>query len=137
DSYTNILTVKLFARLSDEDAYVREVIDEHQGAIGRHMRLITNFMFCLTAMNAALLVGTGVVGIWLWANGTVSAGVVAAALPLAWQLANVSGWVSWEVTSIFENVGVVQEGMQTIAVPHSGVDRRGAQPLEVSRGEVD
>ena len=127
DSYTNILTVKLFARLADEDAYVSEVIDEHQAAIGAHMRLISQFMFWLAAMNAALLTGTAAVGIWLWAQGTVSAGVVATALPLAWQITNVAGWVSWEVAGIFENIGVVQEGMQTIAVPLSGVDRPGAR----------
>ena len=136
DSYTNILTVKLFARLADEDAYVREVIDEHQDAIGAHMRLISHFMFWLSAMNAVLLTGTAAIGIWLWAQGTVSAGVVATALPLAWQIANVAGWVSWEVTGIFENIGAVQEGMQTIAVPHSGADRPGARKLEVSRGEI-
>jgi ATP-binding cassette subfamily B multidrug efflux pump len=136
DSYTNILTVKLFARLADEDAYVRESVDQHYAAMRRHMKLITQFHFCLTAMNAALLVSTATIGIWLWAHGAVSAGIVALALPLAWQLSNVAGWVSWEVTSIFENVGVVQEGMQTIAVPHSGVDKPGAQPLEVSRGEI-
>src|SRR5262245_9676132 len=136
DSYTNILTVKLFARLADEDAYVREVIDEHQAAIAAHMKLISQFMFALALMNAALLTGTAVIGIWLWANGTVSAGVVATALPLAWQIANVAGWVSWEVTGIFENIGVVQEGMQTIAVPHSGVDRAGARAIEVTRGEI-
>jgi ATP-binding cassette, subfamily B, multidrug efflux pump len=136
DSYTNIQTVKLFARLTDEDAYVRESIDDHRAAMRRHMRLITRFHFCLTAMNASLLVATAAIGIWLWAQGTVGAGIVAAALPLAWQLANVAGWVSWEVTAIFENVGVVQEGMQSIAVPHSGVDRPGAKPLEVSRGEI-
>jgi len=136
DSYTNILTVKLFARLADEDAYVREVIDRHQAAIGAHMKLISQFMLWLSAMNAALLTGTATVGIWLWAEGSVGAGVVATALPLAWQIANVAGWVSWEVTGIFENIGVVQEGMQTIAVPHSGVDRPGANKLEVSRGEI-
>ena len=136
DSYTNILTVKLFARLADEDAYVREAIDEHQAAIGAHMKLISQFMFWLSAMNAALLTGTAAVGIWLWAEGSVGAGVVATALPLAWQIANVAGWVSWEVTGIFENIGVVQEGMQTIAVPHSGADRPGAGRLEVSRGEI-
>ena len=136
DSYTNILTVKLFARLADEDAYVREAVDEHQAAMGAHMRLITNFHFCLTALNASLLVSTAAIGISLWAHSAVGAGVVAAALPLAWQLANVAGWVSWEVTAIFENVGVVQEGMQSIAVPLSGADRPGARPLEVSRGEI-
>ena len=136
DSYSNILTVKLFARLSDEDAYVREVIDQHQAAMGAHMKLISQFMFWLSAMNAALLTGTASVGIWLWAEGALSAGAVATALPLAWQIANVAGWVSWEVAGIFENIGVVQEGMQTIAVPPSGVDRPGATKLEVSRGEI-
>jgi ATP-binding cassette subfamily B multidrug efflux pump len=136
DSYTNILTVKLFARLADEDAYVREVIDEHQNAIAAHMRLISQFMFALSTMNALLLTGTAAIGIWLWAQGTVSAGVVATALPLVWQITNVAGWVSWEVTGIFENIGVVQEGMQTIAVPHAGVDRPGARELRVTRGEI-
>ena len=136
DGYTNILTVKLFARLADEDAHVREVIDAHQGAMGAHMRLITQFMVWLSIMNALLLTGTAVVGIWLWGQGTVGAGVVATALPLAWQIANIAGWVSWEVTGIFENIGVVQEGMQTIAVPHSGIDRPGASNLQVAKGEI-
>jgi len=136
DSYTNVLTVKLFARMADEDSYVRESIDEHGAAMRRHMRVMTRFHFLLTALNAALLVATAAIGIWLWAQGAVNAGVVAAALPLAWQLSNVAGWVSWEVTAIFENVGVVQEGMQSIAVPHSGTDRPAARPLEVSRGEI-
>ena len=136
DSYTNIHTVKLFARLADEDAYVREVIDEHQDAMGAHMRVISQFMFWLAAMNAALLTSTAAIGIALWADGTIGAGVVATALPLAWQIANVAGWVSWEVTGIFENIGVVQEGMQTIAVPLTGVDKPDAVDLEVTRGEV-
>jgi len=136
DGYTNILTVKLFARLADEDEHVKEVVDEHQAAIGAHMALISQFMFWLSMMNAALLTGTAAIGIWLWAEGIVGAGVVATALPLAWQIANVAGWVSWEVTAIFENIGVVQEGMQTIAVQHTALDRPGAQPLEVSRGEI-
>ena len=115
---------------------MREVIDEHQAAIGAHMRLISQFMFALAVMNAVLLTGTAAIGIWLWAQGAVSAGVVATALPLAWQIANVAGWVSWEVTGIFENIGVVQEGMQTIAVPHAGATGPARAPLEVTRGEI-
>jgi ATP-binding cassette subfamily B multidrug efflux pump len=136
DSYSNILTVKLFARLADEDAYVRESLDVHQNAMNAHMGVITRFQIGLTALNAALLVGTAAIGLYLWVHGSVGAGVVATALPLAWQTANAAGWVSWEVTAIFENVGVVQEGMQSIAVPHSGTDRTDARPLEVSRGEI-
>jgi ATP-binding cassette subfamily B multidrug efflux pump len=136
DSYTNILTVKLFARAQDEDAYVREVIDEHTDAIAAHMKLITRFMTTLSMLNAMLLVGTGAIGVTLWAQGVIDAGTVATALPLAWTIANVAGWVSWEVTSIFENIGVVQEGMETIAVPHSLVDAPGARDLDVPQGGI-
>jgi ATP-binding cassette subfamily B multidrug efflux pump len=136
DSYTNILTVKLFARARDEDAYVRDVIDEHTVAIAAHMRLITTFMTTLSALNAMLLVSTAAIGITLWGQGTVDAGTVAMALPLAWTIANVAGWVSWEVTGIFENIGVVQEGMETIAVPHAMTDAPGARELQVPHGEI-
>jgi len=136
DSYTNILTVKLFGRLRDEDAYVREAMDGHYDAMRAHLRMITRFQFSLTILNALLLVSTAAIGLTLWGQGTIDAGVVATALPLAWQTVNAAGWVSWEVTSIFENVGTVQEGMQSIAVPHMGVDRIGARPLAVTRGEI-
>src|SRR5262249_55618815 len=79
---------------------------------------------------------TAAIGVYLWAHGSVSAGIVATALPLAWQTANAAGWGSWGVTAIFENVGVGQEGMQSIAVPHSGTERASARALEVSRGEI-
>ncbi|HEY8521165.1 MAG TPA: ABC transporter ATP-binding protein [Gammaproteobacteria bacterium] len=136
DSYTNILTVKLFSRAEDEDAYVREAMDDHHRAMRAHMGALTRFQFWLNALNATLLVGTASIGVVLWAEGAIAAAVVATALPLAWQTANAAGWVSWEVTAIFENVGVVQEGMQSIAVPHTGVDQPDAKPLRVSRGEI-
>ena len=132
DSYTNILTVKLFARARDEDRYVRDAIDEHTVAVARHMRVTTRFMATLSLMNMLLLVGTATIGVVLWSKGQVSAGLVATALPLAWQISSVAGWVSWEVTGIFENVGVVQEGMETIAVPHALVDVPGAHELVVA-----
>ena len=136
DSYTNILTVKLFARARDEDQHVREVIDEHTLAIAAHMRLTTRFMATLSVLNAALIVATAAIGVWLWGRGDIDAGTVATALPLAWSIANVAGWVSWEVTGIFENIGVVQEGMETIAVPHANIDAQGARDIDVSRGEI-
>jgi len=137
DSYTNILTVKLFARMSDEDAYVRESIESHQGAIREHMELVTRFVCWFNALSVGLFVATAAIGIWLWAQGAIGAGLVAMALPLAWQVSGIASWVSWEASGIFENVGTVQEGMQSIAVPLGGADRPGARPLEVSRGEIE
>jgi ATP-binding cassette subfamily B multidrug efflux pump len=94
-------------RATRTNQYVREVIDGHSGALAAHMRLITAFMTTLSVLNALLLVGTAAIGVWLWGKGTIDAGTVATALPLAWAIANVAGFVSREVTGIFENVGVV------------------------------
>jgi ATP-binding cassette, subfamily B, multidrug efflux pump len=136
DSYTNFPTVKLFARAADEDSYVREAMVEHRERIAAHMRMTTRFMATLTCMNSALVVGTAALGMFLWLAGQASAAAIATALPLAWQIANMAGWVSWEVSGIFENVGVVQEGMETIAVPHELTDRPDARALTIGGGTI-
>ncbi len=136
DSYTNILTVKLFARARDEDAFVRESIDEHTDAFRSQLRMITMYGLTLSLMNAVMVAGTATVAILLWTHGVIAVGVVAMVLPLAWQISNISGWVADNVTSIFENVGIVQDGMKSIAVPRQMPDAPDARELVVSRGEI-
>jgi ATP-binding cassette subfamily B multidrug efflux pump len=136
DSYTNILTVKLFARARDEDAFVREAIDDHTGAFRRQTRMVTAFGLTLAVMNAAMLVATATVALVLFRGGQIALASVATALPLAWQIANIAGWVAQNITSIFENVGVVQDGMRSIAVERQMPDRDDAGTLLVPRGEI-
>ena len=136
DSYTNILTVKLFARAQDEDAFVRGMVDEHTESHARILRLMTGLNFVLTTMNALLMVSMGAVSVTLWATGRVGVGIVATALPLAWQIAAMSGWVAGSITNIFEQLGAVQDGIRSIAVPHSMRDTSDAAPLSVSQGAV-
>jgi ATP-binding cassette, subfamily B, multidrug efflux pump len=136
DSYTNILTVKLFARARDEDAYVRDAIEQHTGMFHRSLRLNTLFGLVLSSINATMVTGMGALALVLWTRGQIEVGTVAMALPLAWQIVTTSGWVAWQVTNISENVGVVQEGMMTIAQPITLTDRADATELAVSRGEI-
>jgi ATP-binding cassette, subfamily B, multidrug efflux pump len=136
DTYTNILTVKLFARARDEDAYVRKAMDEHTGLFHASLRLNTLFSLSLMILNALLVTGTGAIAIALWIRGAVQVGTVATALPLTWQIVNAAGWVAFQVTAIFENIGVVQEGMSAIARPIALADRPDSVPLAVTRGEI-
>jgi ATP-binding cassette, subfamily B, multidrug efflux pump len=136
DSYTNILTVKLFARARDEDEFVRESLDNHTAAFRRQTRMATGFTFALTIVNAVLVVGTGATAILLFRSGHIALGTVATALPMAWQITNMAGWVAQNVTNIFENVGVVQDGMRSIAVPRQMPDPPGARELVVPAGEI-
>jgi ATP-binding cassette subfamily B multidrug efflux pump len=136
DTYTNILTVKLFARARHEDAYVRDAIEEHTGLFYASLRLNTLFSFSLSTLNAMLVTGTAATAIALWVHGKVEVGTVAMTLPLSWQIISISGWVAMRITEIFENIGVVQEGMMTIARPIGLADRPGAKDLKVTRGEI-
>jgi ATP-binding cassette subfamily B multidrug efflux pump len=136
DSYTNILTVKLFARAADEDAFVREALDGHTNAFRHQLRMITTFRFILVVTNAAMVTGTGAAAILLLAAGRIPLATVATALPLCWQIANIAGWVAQNVTSVFENVGIVQDGMRSTAIARRHPDAPGAVPLVVKRGEI-
>jgi ATP-binding cassette subfamily B multidrug efflux pump len=136
DSYTNILTVKLFARARDEDEFVRESVDEHTRTFHHQQRLTTQWSLGLSVMNAAMMVGTATMAIFAWKAGRVPVSTVATALPLAWQISNMSGWVAQSITSIFENVGVVQDGMRSIAIPRQMPDPPMAVPLILRAGAV-
>jgi ATP-binding cassette, subfamily B, multidrug efflux pump len=136
DSYTNIATVKLFARPRDEDEFVRAAMDDLTEAHRGQVRLTTLLNLCLAVLNASMVLGTAALAIWLWNDGRIAVGTVAMALPLTWHIAAIAGWVAQNVTTIFENIGVVQEGMRSIAVPRQMPDRPGAVALQVERGIV-
>jgi ATP-binding cassette, subfamily B, multidrug efflux pump len=136
DSYTNILTVKLFAKSAEEDAFVREAVleDTDRGhALGRH---VTLFIMGLASLNALLIASISGMALWLWSIGAAPIGTVATAIPFALQLAGMAGWLAWELMEVFENIGVTQESMETIARPIAVVDRPDAAELAVPNGEI-
>ena len=136
DAYTNILSIKLFARAEREDAFVAEGVTGLTAAFQAQMRQITFNSAVLSALNALLLVGMAALSIRLWMTGEIGAATVATALPMAWQMANISGWVAFNVGAIFESIGVVQESIRTIAAPPTEPDPPGARPLAVTRGAI-
>jgi ATP-binding cassette subfamily B multidrug efflux pump len=137
DSYTNILTVKLFARASEEDHYVRNAVDKHIDLFKAAQRLLTAFASILDVLNALLIAGSGALALMLWRYGEVEVGAIAMVLPLTLQLTNMSRQIAMRITEIFEDVGVVQEGMLTIAQPLQLPDPAGARPLKVGTGRIE
>jgi ATP-binding cassette, subfamily B, multidrug efflux pump len=137
DSYTNILTVKLFARAREEDQYVRNAVDRHVGLFLASQRLLTAFGALLDVLNALLIAGSGALSLLLWRYGAVEVGAIAMVLPLSLQLTNMSRQIAMRITEIFEDIGVVQEGMITIAQPLQLPDPAGAKPLTVRAGLIE
>jgi ATP-binding cassette subfamily B multidrug efflux pump len=136
DSYTNILTVKLFALARDEDNYVRDAVDRHTGLSLASQRLTTTFGSLLAVLNAALIAGAGGLALALWLRGAVEVGAIAMVLTLTFQLSNISRQIAVQIADIFEDIGVVQEGMLSIARPLQLIDRAGAEPLVVNEGRI-
>ena len=136
DSYTNILTVKLFARDREERAAVRDAIDVHTTAHLHQFRLVTTTTTLLGILNSALIVATATACLLLWRSGGMTTGEAAAGLALVLRLMAMSGWVMQTVRGIFENVGVIQESMQTISRPHGIVDVPNARTLVVDGGDI-
>jgi ATP-binding cassette subfamily B multidrug efflux pump len=136
DSYTNILTVKLFAHAEREDAYARAAFEEQTAKHRRYLRLTTLMTALLFTLNGLLIAGTTGLALWLWSRESISLGAIALVTALVLRISQMAGGVLNLVAGIFENVGVVQEGMDTIACPHGIVDRPAARDLVVSQGEI-
>jgi ATP-binding cassette subfamily B multidrug efflux pump len=136
DSYTNILTVKLFAHAEREDAYARGALEEHVNAWQASLRLVTLMDLVLYSLNGVLMVSASGMAIWLWSQDLVSVGAIAAVMSLVLRIIGMSGWILWVVAGIFENIGVVQEGMETISRANQVLDRADSRPLRVTRGDI-
>jgi ATP-binding cassette subfamily B multidrug efflux pump len=136
DGYTNITTLKLFAHTNFEQQYAKEAIEEQTVKAQLAGRVVTSMDVVITSMNGLLIVGTTGLALWLWTQSLISVGAIALATGLVIRIVNMSGWIMWVVNGIFENIVMVQDGLQTIAQPVSVTDRDQAKPLTVPHGEV-
>ncbi|MGJ7489777.1 ABC transporter ATP-binding protein [Variovorax sp. ZT4R33] len=136
DAYTNIATVKLFSHTHREAGFARSAMQEFQATGQAQMRLVSAFEIVNHTLSMGLTAGMAGTGLWLWSQGTVGVGTVAAATALALRLQGMSHWIMWEMTSLFENIGTVQDGMKTLSRARTVVDAPAAKALQVPHGEV-
>lgn len=136
DAYTNISTVKLFSHAQREAVYARSAMQDFVLTVHQQMRLVSAFELTNHTLNVLLIGITAGAALWLWLQGSVGVGSVAAATAMALRLNGISHWMMWEVSNLFEQIGVVQDGITTLSRPHAVVDRPGAPPLEVRQGEI-
>jgi ATP-binding cassette subfamily B multidrug efflux pump len=137
DAYTNIHSVKMFAHTQSELAYVKEAIEDTRKTVFREMRIYTRMDFILSTMNAMLIAGTVGTALFLWTYDQVSSGEVAAASALVIRFNGMSGWIMWAFTTFFRELGVVGEGLETLAAPVKLLDAPNAKPLQIANATVE
>ncbi len=137
DTYTNITTIKLFSHSRREAEYVRTSMADFLQTVHPQMRLVTQFVTSVWTLNALLIFGVCATALTLWSHSSVSTGAIAAAVGVVMRLYGMSQWVMWEVSGLFENIGTVHDGMQTLARSREVKDSPGAQPLQITHGGIE
>ncbi|MGC1502561.1 MAG: ABC transporter ATP-binding protein [Sulfitobacter sp.] len=137
DAYTNIHSVKMFAHHDLEVDFAKEAIENARETFQKEMRIFTVMDVTLVLLNGLLIVGVVGWALALWTWGEASVGVVAAAAALTLRLNSMTGWIMWALSSFFRELGVVAEGMETIAQPIALIDKPNAQPLVLSQGQIE
>ncbi len=136
DAYTNISTVKLFSHAGREGAYAKDAMHEFIGTVHGQMELVSMVEIINHLLNMLLIIATGLSALYLWSKGEVSVGGVAAATAMSLRLNGISHWVMWEMTSLYEQVGTVQDGMNTLTTHNKIIDAIDAKPLQVNAGKI-
>ena len=136
DGFTNILSVKLFAHAEREEVFGQEAFERQLSAARALNRAIVTMTAALTIVNSLFIFAVAGLSIWLWTQGAVTLGAIAAANALALRLNQMSGWILRSITSLFESVGTIENGIATIARPNEMRDRPGATPFLVGEGAI-
>ena len=136
DAYANIATVKLFSQSQREAAFTKGAMQEFMQTAYGQMRLVSGFEIVNHILSMGLIASTAGATLWLWTHGQVGIGAVAAATAMALRLNGVSHWIMWEMSSLFENIGTVHDGINTLSRPIAIRDQPDAGTLQVSQGEI-
>ncbi|WP_027260066.1 ABC transporter ATP-binding protein [Leisingera aquimarina] len=136
DAYGNIETVKLFAQNQQEQVYALSSLRRLRARYQRFLRMMTTLAFGSIAINGVLILIVVAPAIWLWMRGQVSVGEVAAASALTIRLNGMSGWILWVTIRLFENMGVIREGLRSLSAAHGITDAPKAPALQVGKAEV-
>lgn len=137
DSYTNISTVKLFSHTKQEADYARDSMSLFLDTVYGQMRLVTVINVAVQIINYVLAFTIAAVSIWLWADNAITVGAIAIAVSLALRLNGMSQWIMWEISSLFENIGTVTDGMNTLSKPIAIEDKPDAKDIMVDQGKID
>ena len=137
DSYTNIVTLKLFSHSKRESNYVKDGMTDFLNTVHPQMRLVTCLNICLWVINMSLVFSTLALGIYLWIESSITAGAIAVVISLALRLSGMSHWIVWEIGNLFENLGTVQDGINTLSIPQLVLDREDASKINVDKGEIN
>jgi len=136
DAYANIMTVKLFSHSRRELGYAKNAMGQFLGTVHAQMRWVSYLEVSTHLISVILVSSTAGIGLYLWQQGAVGVGAIAAATAMALRLNGLTRWIMWQTASLFESIGTVQDGMRTLSAPQTIIDKPDAPALAVTDGRI-
>ena len=136
DAYTNISTIKLFSHAGREANFAKVAMKEFLASVNNQMRLVSWIEIINHLLSMLLVIGTAIAAIWLWSNNEIMVGVIATSTAMALRLNGISHWVMWEMTSLYEQVGTLQDGLNTLSMHQEIKDEKNAKDLQIKKASV-
>jgi len=136
DTITNIKTVKLFAHDDHEDQAALNAMEVFRstaisfGVLSAYFRLA---LMTLAGLLPVLLLGGTIV---IWQVDQASPGDIVASGAIAIRIAQMTGWVSFTLMTIYANIGEVEDGMRTLTPRTRLEDIANAEPLKRVCGDI-
>ena len=136
DAYTNISTIKLFSHAGREANFAKVAMREFLASVNNQMRLVSWIEIINHLLSMLLVIGTALAAIWLWSSNEIMVGVIATSTAMALRLNGISHWVMWEMTSLYEHVGTLQDGLNTLSMHQEIKDEKNAKDLQIKKASV-
>lgn len=136
DAYTNISTIKLFSHAGREANFAKVAMKEFLVSVNKQMRLVSWIEVINHLLSMLLVIGTAFAAIWLWSSSEIMVGVIATSTAMALRLNGISHWVMWEMTSLYEQVGTLQDGLNTLSMHQEIKDEKRAKDLQIKKASV-
>ena len=136
DAYANIMTVKLFSHSRRELGYAKNAMGQFLGTVHAQMRWVSYLEVSTHLISVILVSSTAGISLYLWQQGAIGVGAIAAATAMALRLNGLTQWIMWQTASLFESIGTVQDGMRTLSAPQTIVDKPNAPALTVTDGRI-
>lgn len=136
DAYSNIYTIKLFDTRGQEDKFAEEGLVWMLDSVQELTRAITRVRFCLALLNGIFMASAGYLCLIMWQVDSITAGGIAVALGLVMRLNTMSGWMMFQISGLFRDLGTIQDSMETISQTPDLLDAPAARVLPPVNGAI-
>lgn len=137
DAVTNLASVRLFAMLGFERAYLKGFLNNEIAATRRWLWSNEKILWFQYSLALTLKVGTLLFALWLWQHDRLSVADFVMSISLSLLIINEVRNISRRFIDLFEYIGNITNGVYTIVREHEIRDHPAAKPLQVTQGCIE